>query len=146
MSIFDPRTGDVRPARVWGYVVGAFIAICVISWGSWYFTVATSGVKGKGDVIKKNNDANNQIEAQHTFDALWGDITGYKTKIANASTALKANPGDPVYEQTLTGLENACVDAVKTYNGDANDTTMKDWRPASLPAQIISADYCEVAP
>lgn len=137
---------DISPARIWGWVFAAIGCVLVLAVALWAFGVFTSGVKGKGDVIKKNNDSNNQIEAQHTFTALFGDIQSYKTKIASALKDTKAHPDQTFYAQVLTGLESTCSDAVQQYNADAISTTMKEWRPSDLPAQINPTDYCEVTP
>lgn len=114
-------------------IVVAIILIGAIAIGLWAFGVFTSGAKGAGDTTRKNNDANNRIGAQATFEQLAADITAYGPKIANAAADKAAHPDDPYYATVLTGLESACADAVTTYNADANKTTMRDWRPAELP-------------
>lgn len=137
---------DISSAKVWKWVgiIAGSIAVAVIA--AWGIALATSGIRGHGGVVRKNNDSNNQIEAQHTFDALFADVKSYKTKIGNAAALLKANPGDPFEAQVLAGLTSGCSDAVQQYNADANDTTMKEWRSSSLPASINPSDYCEVTP
>ena len=137
---------DISSATVWKWFwifVGFAVAVVVACWALGVFT---SGVRGKAGVIEKNNDSNNQIEAQHTFNALWGDILSYKVKITDAEAILAKTPGDSFETQVLTGLKSSCSDAVQQFNADANDTTMKEWRPSSLPKTINPNDYCEVKP
>jgi hypothetical protein len=113
--------------------VVAIVFILVIGGGLWAFGVFASGTKGAGDVHRKNQDANNRISAQATFEKLAGDIQAYPAKIANAAADRTAHSDDTYYATVLTGLESACADAVATYNADAQTTTMRDWRPANLP-------------
>ena len=140
---------EISPAKIGrgvGYAIAAVIVVVLISVGIWWVHVATSGVRGKAGVIEKNNGSNNQIEAQHTFVALYGDIQSYKTKIDNAEANAKTHPGETFYDQVLTGLESTCSDAVQQYNADAASTTMKEWRPSDLPSQINPNDYFVVTP
>lgn len=125
------------------WLILAVLFIGLIGCGIWAFHVVTSGVKGTGDVTRQNNDANNRIEAQATFQRLYGDIQGYPPKITRAKADAAANPTDAQSKQVLDGLQNLCTDAVNTYNADAGSTTMQQWRPADLPTQINEADYCE---
>lgn len=145
MSIFN-ADGDVRPGRAWAY--GCLIALLlfvVLPIGLWTFGVFSSGVRGAGDVIKQNNDANNRIQAQATFNRLWGDIQSYHDNIQAAAQALKASPTDGYQQSVLTAEEQTCRSAVQNYNADAQNTTMRDWRPAEDPAQIDSTEECEPA-
>jgi hypothetical protein len=103
------------------------------------------GVRGvRLDVHRKNQDANNRISAQATFEKLAGDIQAYPVKIANAAADRVAHPDDTYYATVLTGLESACADATATYNADAQMTTMRDWRPANLPESYDNT-ICEAS-
>lgn len=111
----------------------------------WYWNVSTSGIKGKGDVKRQNNSASNQIAAQAAFNSLWGDIQGYRNDIT-ASAALVAQDPDNAFQQSvLTAQRQTCQSAVGKYNGYANDTTMREWRPSGDPASIDANTECEAA-
>lgn len=146
MTIFTPD-GDVRPGRAWAYgCLAALLLFVVLPVSLWAFGVFSSGVRGAGDVIKQNNDANNRIQAQATFNKLWGDIQSYHDNITASVAALKANPGDPYQRSVLTAQQQICRSAVQEYNADTLNTTMRDWRPAQDPAQVDSNQECETTP
>lgn len=138
------------PRRVgWGFFrhgIGAVVAIVVLvlalSAGVWGLTVAFSGTKGAGGVIKKNNDANNRINSQAYFEQLNADITSYTIRLQGALRDLRAHPGDQFYETNYTGLWNTCVQAVADYNAASNKTTFKDWKTADLPQSIDANTAC----
>lgn len=115
-----------------GTIVVVVLAL-IIGISLWAFGVFASGPKGDGDVTRKNNDANNRISAQATFEQLAADITAYGPKISNAVADKTTHPGDTYYATVLTGLQSACNDAVAQYNADTQKTTMRDWLPAGLP-------------
>ena len=125
-------------------VIGTFAVIGIALWG---FDVFTSGVRGHANVIKQNNDANNQIQAQDAFNKLWGEIQGYKADIKSdaAQVTEDAVEGrDAAYDKSvLAAVQSTCRDAVGRYNAYTTDTTMKEWRPAQDPDHIALTD-CEV--
>jgi hypothetical protein len=148
MSIFYPPEdgGEVRVRRVVAYVAG-FIVLCVAtSWLVWGFGVASSGVKGRGDVIRQNNDATNRIAAQNEFNQLWSDIKTYHANIKDDAQAVAANPGDAWTLSVLDAEKKTCRSAAGKYNADTQNMTMKDWRPSTDPASIDVATECEATP
>ncbi len=146
MSIFDDQD-HVRTGRVWVYgCLTAITLFVILPISLWAFGVFSSGVRGQGDVIKQNNSGDNRIQAQATFNKLWGDIQGYHDNIQAAAAALKATPGD-TYQQSVLGAEQQiCRSAVQEYNADTVNTTMRDWRPSQDPASVDPNQECETTP
>jgi hypothetical protein len=143
----DPR----RFIRGAGLSAGAWITIAVLFCAAlsgilWGLGVFTSGVKGTGDVIKKNNDANNRVTSQAYFQALNGDIEAYGVQLVTAGEEMTAHPGDQFYETNYTGLYNTCVSAVKEYNASSGKTLFKDWKAYDLPETISDVEACPRTP
>lgn len=134
---------DITPADLWKWFWWTVAAVVLITAAIWAIDVGTSGIRGKGNVIKQNNDSNNQIAAQAEFNKLYGAIQADVRNIQSAAKQVAANPADQFELSALDGDQNLCRTDVTTYDGDTQDTTMKDWRPASLPANI-TIDICEV--
>jgi hypothetical protein len=146
LSIFDEHD-RIRAGRVWAYgCLTALVLFVILPISLWAFGVFSSGVRGQGDVIKQNNSGDNRIQAQSTFNKLWGDIQGYHDNIQAAAAAVKTNPADDYQHSVLTAEQQTCRSAVQEYNADTLNTTMRDWRPAQDPAQIDPAQECETAP
>ena len=128
--------------RVVGYSIAAVVLIAGLSWAGWAIHVATSGVKGTGNVVIKNNDANNRINTQAYFEDLNANITSYTTQLHLAIKQAKAHPGDSFYETNFTGLYNTCVSAANQYNAASAKTLFRDWKTADLPEVINVDDAC----
>lgn len=118
------------------------VFVLLLSGGVWWLKVATSGVKGKGDVTITNNSGVNRINSQAYFEDLNGDIVSYTVRLGGALRDLKAHPGDQFYETNYTGLWNTCVSAVADYNAASAKTTFKDWKTADLPPSIDVNTAC----
>lgn len=145
MSIFDEHD-NIRPGRLWAYIIASALAVILIALGAWGFKVLTAPAKGAGDVRIRNNTADNRIAAQNEFNKLWGDIQGYHDNIQAAAKTLQANPGDAYQQSVLTAEQQTCRTAVQQYNADTLNMTMKDWRPSADPASVDSTQECETAP
>lgn len=128
-----------------GLLVSAIIVIVAITVGLWAFGLATSGAKGAGDVVRKNNDANNRINSQAYFENLWGDIQGYTAKLPVAAQAM-TDGSDPNAAINYRGLYNTCVDAVNQYNAASQQTLFKDWKTADLPQRVDVTQACPLSP
>ena len=127
-----------RKALVWALI--AFVLSAIIGVGIWVFSVATSDVKGRGDVVKINNSAPNRIAAQERFETLWGEI---KTADGNIDTAwenLQADKTNPTLLTNYTGVQNHCRGLVNEYNALARKVTKGDWRSPDLPYEIDAAN------
>lgn len=148
MSVITRREArDATEGAGLGFIAVIVVGILALAAAAffWWISVATSGIKGAGDVIKQNNDANNRIAAQSEFNKLWSDIQGYNANIAAAAAALATNPNDTYQQSVLTAEQQICRSAVQQYNADTLNVTMKDWRPAEDPASIDPTAECEAA-
>lgn len=122
-------------------IIGAIIVLGGIGAAYWAFDTGTSGIRGKADVTRQNNDGTNQIAAQDAFNKLNGDI---QTDLLNIKNDAKAAVGGDDFQKSVVQADLAqCAKDVHDYNADANDTTMKDWRPSNLPASFDDT-ICEV--
>lgn len=132
-------------ARRGGLSVLAWILIVIavaaaIGAAIWGIKVATSGVKGAGDVKRQTNSGTNRISAQEHFEALYGQIKAYDQQLDQAAADKKANPGDRFFATNYSGLVKQCIDARTQYNADANKVTQADWLSSDLPHQIDATD------
>lgn len=154
---FDDKWDDEferwTPRRIKTWVaiaIGLCVFLPVVGWG---IHVATSGVRGTGEVIVRENDADNRIGAQAFFENAYANIQATDTKINTAAQALadfELTPrpvGDNVaatrYDQQLQqlrnelrGLQSNCQDTIASYNAEARKTIRNDWRSADLPYEI----------
>ncbi len=151
----------VASDTIWGMsrglfvIVAVIIAASVIGAASWGISVATSGPRGAGDVVRERNDANNRISAQAFFEDTYATIKAQDLKLTDAQQALDeflATTPQPtssdmvqlqLYTQqlkakqtTVTGLTQICQDAVARYNAEARKTIRAEWRAEDLPYQI----------
>lgn len=138
---------DISPAQFWKWFWITVSTVTIVTVAAWAIDVSTSGVRGKANVIKQNNNADNQIQAQDLFNKLWGDIQAYNKNIkADAAQVAKddATGKDDTYDQSvLNAAESTCRDAVGQYNADTIDTTLKEWRPSTDPDHINIDTECE---
>lgn len=132
--------------RAGAWIACAVAFLAALSGVLWATGVFTSGVKGAGDVVKKNNDANNRINTQAYFQDLSADITRYGVQLRTAGQEMTAHPGDDFYETNYTGLYNTCVGAVADYNAATGKTLFHDWKSADLPVFIVVDMACPQTP
>lgn len=116
------------------------LVAAIVSIGGWAFSVATSDIKGRGDVVRKTNDADNRIFAQENFHQRYQDILASDKKLDQAAADKAANPTDVTARTQYTGLVNYCLSIVGEYNTDARRITRQKFLDADLPAQIDAAD------
>lgn len=122
---------EISVAKMWRWgVLGVLGVIGTVAFVIWLAT-ASSGVRGKAGVTRQNNDSQNQISAQHEFDRVYNDV---QRDVFNVQHAVDA--------AHLADDQAICVQDVGTYNTDTVDTTLKDWRPDSLPAHIDPDKEC----
>lgn len=124
---------EISSATVWKWIWITVGAIAVITVASIVISTATSGVRGKAGVTRKNNDSNNQIAAQAEFERVWGDI---QRDVGSLKIVTDAD-----HRQQL---QEVCLADVSTYNLDAQSTTLKDWRPSNLPSFIDADTECGI--
>ncbi len=142
-----------RRIKAWIWVlIAAVIILPMLVWG---ISVATSGVRGSGDIVQQRNDADNRISAQAFFEDTYATIKAQDLKLTEAqadldefiATTPQPSSSDLVQVQlytqqlkakqtTVTGLQQICQDAVGSYNAEARKTIRGDWRSEDLPYQI----------
>lgn len=142
-----------RRIKAWVWVlIAAVILLPMLVWG---ISVATSSVRGSGDIVQQRNDADNRISAQAFFEDTYATIKAQDLKLTEAQADLEefiaTNPqpssSDLVQVQlytqqlkakqtTVTGLQQICLTAVGSYNAEARKTIRGDWRSEDLPYQI----------
>jgi hypothetical protein len=128
-------------AAIW--ILAAILFIAAIGVAVWYFKVATSDAKGAGDQTRIVNDGRNRVNAQEWFQSQYGQIKAADKNLDNAQrelTAATTAEDKSFWRTNFTGLQNRCNDMVQAYNAEANKVSRGQWRDASLPYQIDSAD------
>jgi hypothetical protein len=123
----------VPSALIW---LGVFIAvIAAIGIGTWYFKVATSGVKGAGDATRQVNSGANRLQAQAKYAQLHEGILAADKNITTLAQAAAASPTQ-VNQTNLTGAQNICQQHVAEYNAMAVNALTAQWRPIELPSRL----------
>lgn len=117
-------------------LLGAIVLVTLMAWGGWAIKVALSPVKGAGDVIIKNNDADNRIQSQRKFEELYHGILAMDANLDTFAATVKAHPNDRVAQDNLNGNMIACRAQVANYNAEARKLTSKDWKSWDLPEEI----------
>lgn len=112
------------------------VALFLCGWAGWAIKVAMSPIKGTGDVIIKNQDANNRIQSQKRFEELYHGIVAADKNLDVLAATVKAHPNDRIAQQNYDGNIMACNGLVSDYNAEARKMTSKDWITADLPYQI----------
>jgi len=120
------------------FIAGALVILALIlcGWGAYAVKVAMSPVKGAGDVIIKNQDADNRIQTQRKFEELYHGIVAIDKNLDVLARTAKAHPEDRIAQQNYDGNVMACNNQVAAYNAEANKTTSKDWISKDLPFEI----------
>jgi hypothetical protein len=121
-------------------VVAIVVFLGLLGVGIWAFKVATSDIKGQGDVVIKTNSAENRIYAQQKFEDRYQDILASDRKLDQADADIKADPTDRDARVRYSGLVNYCNDVVGKYNADARKITAAPFRADDLPYQIDPND------
>lgn len=124
---------EISIAKIWKWGILGVLGITVLVAGSIWIATATSGARGHAGVVRKNNSSDNQISAQFEFNRVYGDIQRDVTNIK-----LATDPENKANDQKV------CAADVATYNADAQDTTLKEWRPDKLPETIDVNQECGI--
>ena len=152
---WDDEINRWTPRRVKTWIWVLIAAVIILSVAGWGISVATSGVRGSGEIVQQRNDADNRISAQAFFEDTYATIKAQDLKLTEAQADLNefiaTNPqpssSDLVQVQlytqqlkgkqtTVTGLQQICQDAVASYNAEARKTIRAEWRSPDLPYQI----------
>lgn len=118
----------------------AVIALVLCGWGGYAIKVALSPVKGAGDTILKNQDADNRIAAQKKFEILYNDILAKDKNLDILAATVKAHPNERIAQDNLDGAKMICNAAVADYNAESEKTLSKDWMRADLPSKITGSN------
>jgi len=122
-------------------VVAVGLIVALVIGGVWWgVRVATSDVKGAGDAQIKINEADNRINAQETFEAMYQQIKTYDKNLDQAAADKAEHPGDPLFATNYSGLVKTCNDAVFQYNAEARKVSRAKWRDPELPYEIDTTD------
>lgn len=123
-----------------GWVLGIIAVVLLVGGAIWGISVAISGPKGVGDAVINKNSAENWTRAQAKFEDLYAEIQASDRKIQVARASLESNPTDKTAQQTLQGVQSACIEFVGEYNAEARKFLSEDFRAADLPARIENSD------
>lgn len=120
--------------------LGIFLLVVAVIGGSvWGFKVATAPAKGAGDVVLKDQDANNRVAQQRAFVNMFEGVKAADRKLQVLANSAAANPADPKARADLDGTQLICLDQVADYNAKVQETLAARWLPADLP-QSLGAD------
>lgn len=125
----------------WGArtIIAIIIIAGVITGGIWLFNVATSGVKGQGDGIIKNNSAENWIKQQAKFEELHANYETIQVRIDEFKKIADANPNDAISQTNYQGQVSKCTDIVAEYNAATRSFLSQDWKSIDLPPTLDPA-------
>lgn len=123
-------------------IVGTIVIVAIVG-ALWLGGVILSGPIGKGNIIRQNNSAGNQIEQQGHFEDLVADYNGALGKIKIARAALLADNSNgadatqkSIDQTNLEGIQQGCIDIAQEFNAASAKTLAKDWKAAGLPATL----------
>ncbi len=142
-----------RRVKTWVWVlIAAVVIVPVFAWG---ISVATSGPRGAGDVVRERNSAINRVSAQAFFEDTYASVKKFDVQLTDAQKVLDqfvANTPKPsdsdlvatqLYTQqlqsrqtTVQGIQSECRNAAAAYNAEARKTLRAEWRSPDLPYQI----------
>lgn len=123
-------------AMIWIICIVLFAG--AVSAGIWYFNVATSDVKGKGDAVRTVNAGVNQLAQQAYFQQTYADIQAADRKLDQlaADKAAKVEGADIRY----SGAVSYCQGLIGDYNAAARKEIASKFRDIDLPDQIAATD------
>lgn len=131
-----------RIILVWVIIVAVALGIGAAIWG---ITVATSGVKGQGDGIIKNNSSENWIKQQAKFEDLNAEYESTLVRIEQFKTIAEANPNDAIAQTNYNGQISHCTDVVAEYNAASRSFLSEDWKSIDLPPSLDPDDCVPAA-
>lgn len=121
-------------------VVLAFTAVLAVGAVVWGAKVALSPVKGAGDVIIEQNDADNMINAQRELQQRYNGLKAACQKIDIAKAAVEADPDNYVAGANYTSTKLHYVNLVAEYNALTQQLLAKNML-GTLP-EHVSTDNC----
>ncbi len=149
MNNDDMREVRRETGQFLGLAISTWIIILIaaglISAAIWGITVATSGVKGQGDGIIKNNSSQNWIKQQAKFEDLYAEYEATQVRIDLFKETADANPNDAIAQTNYTGQVSHCTDVVAEYNAATRSFLSEDWKSIDLPPTLDPADCTRAA-
>lgn len=140
----DWREVNHEVGRFLGLTLKVWIILLIVAGlvgaAVWGLTVATSGVKGQGDGIIKNNSAENWIKQQAKFEDLYAEYESTQVRIDQFKQIADANPNDAIAQTNYIGQVSHCTDVVADYNEATRSFLSEDWKSIDLPATLDPAD------
>lgn len=118
----------------------AILTVLALCGGVWVAKVALSPVKGAGDVIIEQNDADNMINAQRELQQRFAGLGAACTKIGIAKQAADTDPGNYVAKANYTATRLHYQNLVTEYNALTQQLLAKNML-GDLP-QRVNPDNC----
>ncbi len=134
---YEPKWYERHP--VWAAVAGCVVLV-LLCWAGYAVKVALSPVKGAGDVIIEQHDADNMINAQRELQQRYSGIGAACTKIGIAAAAAAADPDNYVAKTNYTATQLHYQNLVAEYNA-LTQTLLAKNQLGDLP-QHINPDNC----
>lgn len=145
----DWRAAHYEAGRFIGLTARIWITILIIAGlvgaGIWGLTVLTSGPKGQGDGIIKNNSAENWIKQQAKFEDLHAEYESTLVRIDQFKIAAESNPNDAIAQTNYNGQISHCTDVVAKYNAATRSFLSEDWKSIDLPPSLDPEDCVPAA-
>lgn len=135
------RASRWTAGRIALWTIVALIFFGLVGWGIWGLTVATSGVRGQGDGIIKNNSSENWIKQQAKFEELYAEYESTQVRIDAYKITADANPQDAIAQTNYNGQVSHCTNLVSEYNAATRSFLSEDWKSIDLPP-TLDADDC----
>lgn len=139
------RASRWTAGRIALWTIVALIFFGLVGWGIWGLTVATSGIKGQGDGIIKNNSSENWIKQQAKFEDLNAEYESTLVRIEQFKTIAEANPNDAIAQTNYNGQISHCTDVVAEYNAATRSFLSEDWKSIDLPPSLDPDDCVPAA-
>lgn len=121
----------------------AVLALIACGWGAYGIKVAMSPVKGAGDVIIKQNDADTMIRAQAELQERYNGLPAACTRIGIAKEAAVADPDNRVTAANYTAAKAHYVTLVAEYNAAASKLLYAKML-GNLPSAVSTNDCAGV--
>lgn len=134
------RASRWTAGRIALWTIVAVIFFGLIGWGIWGLNVATSGVRGQGDGIIKNNSSENWIKQQAKFEDLHAEYESTLVRIDQFQKISLENPNDAIAQTNYNGQISHCTDVVAEYNAATRSFLSEDWKSIDLPPSLDPED------
>ncbi|MDQ5944005.1 MAG: hypothetical protein QG658_71, partial [Patescibacteria group bacterium] len=86
---WDDEIDRWTPRRIKAWIWVLIAAVIILPMLVWGISVATSSVRGSGDIVQQRNDADNRISAQAFFEDTYATIKAQDLKLTEAQADLE---------------------------------------------------------